>query len=199
MNTNIEELKYLIKELEKETLEPKTIDRINELFFSFEREEKDYDAILVLTSSAIKRVEKAVEVYHQNPCPMILSGGSIFPKDQMIEAERFYIYAITHGVKEKDIILELKSQNTKENLLYSLPLLKDKKKCLLVTSSQHMMRALLTGEEVKKELKMDNPQWIPCPCYATLVPKNNWFKESTAKKIIQGEMERLIKYRLIKE
>ena len=196
MKTTKKELEYLIQELRKKKLDPEVVKRVDQLFFSFEEVPKNYDTILILTSSAISRVRKAVEMYHQKRCPMILSGGSFLEKDKMIEAERFYLYAITHDVKEEDIFLELKSKNTKENLEYSIPLIKGNN-CLLITSSQHLPRALLTAEIVKKELNREEITFIPCSSYAPLVPKDTWQNEEKAKEIIRGEMERLIEYKLI--
>ena len=117
----------------------------------------------------------------------------------MYEYEKYYIYAITHGLPKDDLILESISHNTKENIINSLKLIKGKyHNIIIISSSQHLLRVKLTLEKELQKKKITNINYFLIPSYATLVPKDTWYKEEKAKEIIKGELERLIKYRLIK-
>lgn len=90
------------------------------------------------------RIDKGIEVYRNNPgSRIIFSGGQ--GKDEIVsEASAMAEYAFLNGVKKEDAILEDGSRNTKENLLFSSQLMKEKGKerFALVTSSYHVIRSL---------------------------------------------------------
>lgn len=82
---------------------------------------------------------------------------------------------------------------------YSLKLIKDNyHNVIIVSSSQHLLRVKLTLEKELTKNNITNLNFYLVPSYATLVPKDAWYKESKAKEIIKGELERLIKYNLVK-
>ena len=192
-------IKYLITKLNNDNLTKDDIREINNLMFNFHDKITSPDLILVLASSSIKRIEKAVELAKKYHLKILISGANYLSKDRMYEYEKYYIYAITHGLTKDDLILESISHNTKENIINSLKLIKDKyHNVIIVSSSQHLLRVKLTLEKEKKKKKITNINYYLVPSYATLVPKDTWYKEEKAKEIIKGELERLIKYRLIK-
>ncbi len=192
-------IKYLITKLNNDNLTKDDIREINSLMFNFHDKITSPDLILVLASSSIKRIEKAVELAKKYHLKILISGANYLSKDRMYEYEKYYIYAITHGLTKDDLILESISHNTKENIINSLKLIKDKyHNVIIVSSSQHLLRVKLTLEKELQKKKITNINYYLVPSYATLVPKDTWYKEEKAKEIIKGELERLIKYRLIK-
>ena len=194
-----EEIKHLIMVLEKDILTEKDEKKINQFFFSYPTSlEEEVDLILVLSSSAMERIKKAVELSKKWKTPILISGSNYVEKDQMLEDERYYLYAVSHGIE--DIILENNSHNTKENMIESIKILKKKKvkRIALVTSSQHMLRAILTFQKEQKKRKLEDILLFPVCCYASKVPKGKWIDQKDAKEIIKGELKRLVKYRLIK-
>lgn len=192
-------IKYLITKLNNDNLTKDDIREINNLMFNFHDKITSPDLILVLASSSIKRIEKAVELAKKYHLKILISGANYLSKDRMYEYEKYYIYAITHGLTKDDLILESISHNTKENIINSLKLIKDKyHNVIIVSSSQHLLRVKLTLEKELQKKKITNINYYLVPSYATLVPKDTWYKEEKAKEIIKGELERLIKYRLIK-
>ena len=192
-------IKYLITKLNNDNLTKDDIREINNLMFNFHDKITSPDLILVLASSSIKRIEKAVELAKKYHLKILISGANYLSKDRMYEYEKYYIYAITHGLTKDDLILESISHNTKENIINSLKLIKDKyHNVIIVSSSQHLLRVKLTLEKELQKKKITNINYFLIPSYATLVPKDTWYKEEKAKEIIKGELERLIKYRLIK-
>ena len=193
------EIKYLITKLDNDNLTKDDIDEINSLMFNFHDEITSPDLIIVLASSSIKRIEKAVELSKKYNLKILISGANYLKNDQMYEYEKYYIYAITHGINKNDLIIESISHNTKENIINFLKLIKDKyHNIIIISSSQHLLRVKLTLEKELVRNNITDLNYYLVPSYATLVPKDTWYKESNAKEIIKGELERLIKYRLIR-
>ena len=195
-----EEIKYLITKLDNDTLTKEDIDKINKLMFNFHPKITSPDLILVLASSSIKRIEKAVELSKKYKLKILISGANYLEKDSMYEYEKYYLYAITHGLNKADLIIESNSHNTLENIIYSLNLIKNKyHNIIIISSSQHLLRVKLTLEKELFKENITNLNFYLVPSYATLVPKDIWYKNKEAKEIIKGELERIIKYKLITE
>ena len=166
--------------------------------FNFHDEITSPDLILVLASSSINRIEKAIELSKKYNLKILISGANYLKNDQMYEYEKYYIYAITHGINKGNLIIESNSHNTKENIIYSLNLIKDKyHNIIIISSSQHLLRVKLTLEKELRKNNITNLNYYLVPSYASLVPKDTWYNKSKAKEIIKGELERLIKYKLI--
>ncbi len=74
---------------------------------------------------------RAAELYHQGFAPRILFTGGLGRNTEGLlpepEAMRFARVAMDCGVPEADILLEDKSTNTKENILFTKQLLEDRK------------------------------------------------------------------------
>jgi uncharacterized SAM-binding protein YcdF (DUF218 family) len=91
------------------------------------------------------RVLKAIRLYRQGAAPLIImTGGSGDLFDQEFkEAVLMRKFAAEFGVPADKIIVESRSRNTRENLLYTAGLLKQlkAKKIILVTSAFHLPRA----------------------------------------------------------
>ena len=99
-------------------------------------------------NSAGDRVIYSAELYKQGKAPnILLSGGSISWLDNRSTstpaAEMASILEMM-GISDNAIWLQTASQNTHEDAVYSLELLKQKgaKRILLVTSAMHMPRAM---------------------------------------------------------
>ena len=101
-------------------------------------------------------------------------------------------------IEKDDLIIESISHNTLENIIYSLNLIENKyHNIIIISSSQHLLRVKLTLEKELKKRNITNLNFYLVPSYATLVPKDTWYLNKESKKIIKGELERLIKYNLI--
>lgn len=70
---------------------------------------------------------RAAELYHQGYAPKVLFTGGLGRNTKEMwtvsEAERFAAIAVKAGVPEKDILIENKSTNTAENILFTKELL----------------------------------------------------------------------------
>lgn len=93
------------------------------------------------------RIWQAISLYKQNKIKQILiSGASGYVSERGLkEAKQLKQTLVTWGIPEKDIICETKSKNTYENAVECKKILNRSyphiKKCLLITSGQHMRRA----------------------------------------------------------
>lgn len=108
-----------------------------------------YDHILVRPQfdRSVDRIMQAISLYRDGKIRKIfLSGGSgsILEKN-VLEAYILKKYLLTLGIPDSSIIVEEHSKNTRENALFSKPLLDSLNKngrYLLITSAVHMPRAL---------------------------------------------------------
>ena len=117
---------------------------------------KDFDYVIILGAGLLKgdriskllkdRLDKAIEIYRKDPTPpvMVPSGGK-GSDEHISEAEAMKKYLLENGIPEDDIMPEMQSANTFENLKYSKELIDAKggrKYTALVTSNYHVYRAL---------------------------------------------------------
>ncbi len=101
----------------------------------------------VEVNSAGDRMIHAADLYHKGAAPIIiLSGGNI---DWMESVEKspaadMRQIMLKLGVPDSAMILQPKSQNTREDALYSAEILKERgiTRILLVTSAMHMPRSV---------------------------------------------------------
>jgi uncharacterized SAM-binding protein YcdF (DUF218 family) len=87
------------------------------------------DVVLALGSSDIRTAERAAELFHGGYAPLIIfSGGSGRTTGawKKSEAEIFTDRAVEMGVPRECIILESKSSNTGENIIFTKKLLEEK-------------------------------------------------------------------------
>lgn len=121
------------------------------------RKNKDYLIVLGsglsdgknVTPLLASRIEGAIQFYEKQtrkkrPCKIIFSGGQ-GPNEEISEAEAMRNYAVSSGIPIEDCILEDKSQTTKENIRYSLNIIKRqqrKYKALVFSNNFHIVRAI---------------------------------------------------------
>ncbi len=104
--------------------------------------------------SSLVRLIEGIRIYRKYPgAKLILSGGSVFGPVPV--AEVLARVAIETGVPERDIILESKSKDTKDQAKFIKPIVSNEP-FVLVTSASHMPRSMA----LFKKLGM-NP--IPSP------------------------------------
>lgn len=86
------------------------------------------DCILTLGSHDTRVAERAAELYHQGWGPLLIFSGGLgrLTKNtwQETEAELFARIAVEKGVPQEAILIENKSTNTGENILFTQQLLK---------------------------------------------------------------------------
>jgi len=97
------------------------------------------------------RLFDAELLYHTGRIKKIMiSGGNPIDSNKKMEANVLREYLIKKKIPHQDIIIENKSRNTKENVLYSSNIIKkeyNEKTLLLITSADHIRRARMCFEE----------------------------------------------------
>ncbi len=154
--------------------------------------------IFVLCSMDTRVAERAAELYQQGYAPYILfSGGSgkwtkdIFDKP---EAEVFADVAMKLGVPEDAIIIENKSTNTGENIIFSKQLLQEKgldfNSFILVQKPYMERRTYATFKKrwPEKEFTVTSPQ-LSFEEYT----QDKIFKELTIH-VMVGDLQRIKEY-----
>jgi uncharacterized SAM-binding protein YcdF (DUF218 family) len=101
----------------------------------------------VEVNSAGDRMIHAADLYHQGAAPLlILSGGNVEWMDSQENSPAADMRRIIEkmNVPDSAMVLQTKSQNTHEDAVYSVQLLKEKgiSKIILVTSAMHMPRSV---------------------------------------------------------
>ena len=88
------------------------------------------DCILALGSHDLRVADRAAELYMQGWAPLVVMSGGLgnFTKEMWTatEADQFAAIAINKGVPAEAILIENKSTNTGENILFTQQLLKEK-------------------------------------------------------------------------
>ena len=128
------------------------------------------------------RLDRAVSYLKENINTLVIVSGGQGVNEPATEASVMKEYLIESGINEERIIIEDKSNTTKENLINSKKITGNNKSIGIVTNNFHMYRALLIGEKYKV-----NAVGIPSNSNAYYLP-NNLLREMFAfiKFIILG-------------
>lgn len=96
-------------------------------YLCLNRKPEKADCIVGFGNFNTNIARRAAELYHQGYAPKVLFTGGLGRNTEGLlpepEAVRFAKVAMECGVPEKDILLEDKSRNTKENILFTRELL----------------------------------------------------------------------------
>ncbi len=88
------------------------------------------DCILVLGSHDLRVADRAADLFLEGWAPLLIFSGGLgnFTKDMWIEpeADQFAKIAVKRGVRKEVILIENKSTNTGENILFTQQLLNEK-------------------------------------------------------------------------
>ena len=109
-------------------------------------------------NSVMVRLMTTAKLYHQNPKPIIITGGMVLDKT-VSESSVYKKDLVAVGIPEENIILEERSRNTKENAIYTKEIMREKNytRGLIVTSATHMTRSMKVFEE-------EGFEFYPVPC-----------------------------------
>jgi len=154
--------------------------------------------ILVLGSHDLRVADRATELYFEGWAPRIIFSGGLgnFTKEMWTEAEadKFAAIAIKMGVPKESILVENKSTNTGENILFTQQLLAQKNldpQSFIVVQKPYMERrtyATFKKHWPDKKLIVTSPQ-ISFEDYPT--------KEIPLERVINimvGDLQRIIIY-----
>ena len=126
------------------------------------------DAILVLCSHDRKVAERAAELFLNEWAPLLIFSGGLGSITRNIwtkpEADQFAEIAIAMGVSQERILIENKSTNTGENILFTKKLLAERniapQKFIVVQKPYMERRAFATFRKIwpEKDVLVTSPQ-----------------------------------------
>jgi uncharacterized SAM-binding protein YcdF (DUF218 family) len=187
-----------LSELDSKALDPQLINKI--IFQGLNDDGLIGDFIFVFGSvmASTVRVPKAVELYKANRAnKIIMSGGTSTISEALVMRDT----AVQSGIKKSDILVECRSTNTKENIIYSREMidklygLENIRRILLVTNYFHLRRCYLS-------MKTFMPDWIEyslCGALDINTRPDNWWTNEKGQIRVRNELDRLIKYTKAKE
>lgn len=153
--------------------------------YGLEQPSKQADYVLVLgaqvkgtkpTYSLMKRLDVAYEYLVENPDAVVILSGGQGPGEDVTEAYAMSVYMKAKGLDESRIILEDRSTNTYENIIYSRELMDSPDaSVVLVTNHFHVFR----GVGVAKKQGLSNVEGLGAPTKWYTVP-NQYLREAFA-------------------
>lgn len=157
---------------------------------------KPADAILALGTNDLKVPERAAELYFEKYAPHIICSGGIgrlttFPKP---EAEVFADILLAKGVSADVIIVENKSTNTGENILFTKRLLEEK---ALDFSSFIVVHSPYSERRTFATFRKQFPE-ATCLITSPQVPYEDYANDDAAKEhlinVMVGDLQRIREY-----
>ena len=118
----------------------------------------EYDGIIVLGAQVLPtgepsvqlrwRLDKAMECYRQNPCPIVVCGGQ-GDNEPAAEGDVMRAALLADGLPEEHVISDPLSADTKENIRNGWEILQSMgcRKPLIVTSDYHLPRAMAIARD----------------------------------------------------
>jgi len=124
------------------------------------------------------RLDTALDYLQRNPQVMVIVCGGLGANQPVTEAEAMAQYLIAHGVTRENILLEDRSTNTYENLVFANEILKehfpDGFTAALITNDFHIFRAETLAQQNGINA---NPRGAPTPWHSWTV---NYLREMLA-------------------
>lgn len=187
-----------VSNVTEDNLTNEIVDKM--LFEGLKDEGQKVDCIIVLGSlkAAQYRVPVAADAFRSGRSEKImLCGGALRDAlgESMSEAELMRQRALELGIPSASIIMENASQNTIENILFSMIELQrsfwlnNVKGVLLVTTSYHMRRSL----QIARYLYPTHIQVYPCPADDTNTRRDNWMKSEAGMKRARAEVLNIVR------
>ena len=173
----------------------KEIRKITEYIFLTSVPQKA-DLALVFGTRHQEAINAVYELYRDKLVNRILVSGGINRITGENESEEMSKKLVSLGVNQEDILLEDKSTNSLENVLFSKDVIEKKlgfgviKKIIAVVKHYHSRRALMT-------LKKHFPKivkFIPVTYEIYGFTKNDWFTSEVRIKSVLSEGEKIPKY-----
>ncbi len=131
---------------------------------------------------------------------IIFTGGTHNSYDTtpyaVSSAKQMYEESKKNIPNSMQVLLEEKSSNTLENVLYSIPLLPQNLSSLCFTSkSYHAGRAYLTLRKYFPNTRIFQQSFDPLhPKTGSLITRDNWHETEETREYILGEFQRIKKY-----
>jgi uncharacterized SAM-binding protein YcdF (DUF218 family) len=172
------------------------IQAVSEYIFLKSRPERADIALIFGTGSYEGPLSAVVPLYKEGRVPKILISGGVNRHTGHNEAAEISALLVDRGVSERDIIIEDKSTNTLENVLFSRNVidheigLDNVRKIIVVVKNYHSRRVLMT---MKRHFP-EHVEVVPVTYNLFNFDASNWHQDETGRKKVSGELERIKKY-----
>lgn len=153
------------------------------------------DAIFVFGSPLNRRIEKAVELYHEGIAPIVIVTGSAphWGHNQISEAERTARYAQEHGVPSEALFVENQSIATPDNVKRSVDLMDERGwhpgRVTIVTSEFNVRRAEM---DMYKFPPWEVEVYAASPAPSEELSRQHWVETEQGRRTILNEYAKLI-------
>lgn len=154
------------------------------------------DLAIVFGTRHEEALKKVFQLYQEGLVQKILLSGGINRITGQNEAEQMAGDLIAMGAKKEDLILEDKSTNSLENVLFSKKKIEQEigflkiKKIIAVVKHYHSRRALMT---LKKHFPK-TVELIPVTYDIYGFTKDNWYQSDVGKKKVLSEWNKISQY-----
>jgi uncharacterized SAM-binding protein YcdF (DUF218 family) len=158
---------------------------------------KKSDGIILLEGDYHNRVAQAAELFKNGWAPtIVVSGDTDKPEVSSIHSRHLIESLLKENIPAKNIIPEFKSQNTWEQGVEIMKIVKENKwkRIILVASNFHQFRAFLTFLKAMKEFGMQ------IEIYNSPARSLDWFKLKPGEpygpriNLLEGEFKRISTY-----
>lgn len=94
------------------------------------------------------RLDEAIKLYYKGYAPAIIVSGAKGPDETVSEAQAMRDYLISQGIDSNVIFLEENSFNTRQNLVNSQAIMRQKRMdtAIIVSNASHIRRALVLAQ-----------------------------------------------------
>lgn len=155
-------------------------------YLYYKDEMKPADVIVILSGEKTERLDYGVKLFREGWArkdKIILTGGTVVWK--YTYASLMQEHALYLGVPKKDILLENKSESTKENALFTKEILKRHgyTSLILVTSPYHSKRAF----KIFKKIMGGEIKIISAPSEESSFQFKDWWKREKDRKTVLTE------------
>ena len=144
-------------------------------------------------------MDEVKKLFDKKYSDRILITGHSKEKLKDIEADRFFKRGIELGIPEKTFLLEREATNSKENIIFSKPIIDKEigfnniKTILFVCKAFHSRRVLMTA----KKFFPTNIKFCFYPVIDERnIRKENWWKNDITKTRVLEEIRRISEYTL---
>lgn len=124
------------------------------------------DASGTLDHAALRRVERCVELYDAGLAPTVVFSGGVARSTGPSAAHQMGLYAQSLGLPVGALVEEGRAQSTLQNALFSLDLVPDAMRIIVVTEAFHLPRAWASFRWASFETGM------PAPVTALVMSEN---------------------------
>jgi len=172
----------------------KELEKIKLISIAYNDSVKKSNAIVCLEGDGYERVKQAASLYQRKLAKIIVVSGGFNNPPFSIIANKMAKKLIQKGVLAKSIIIEEKSQNTYEQGIEIMKLVKKNrwKKIIIVASHFHQPRAYLTFLQAMKDTK------LKIKIFNAPARELSWFKNTfpglSRLRLLENELKKIDAY-----